>query len=98
MKQDFSENLLCAVRKKAVGYTVEECVEEYGVSEGQLTLCKRKITVKEVPPDLSAVKMLMDLDEANPYENMSEEELENEKNRLLQLLKEKEYETDKNTV
>jgi hypothetical protein len=29
---------------------------------------------------------------------MSEEELENEKNRLLQLLKEKEYETDKNTV
>jgi hypothetical protein len=96
--EEMPNDLLCAVRKKAVGYTAEECVEEYGVSEGQLTLCKRKITVKEVPPDLSAVKMLMDLDEANPYENMSEEELENEKNRLLQLLKEKEYETDKNTV
>ena len=95
--EEMPNDLLCAVRKKAVGYTAEECVEEYGVSEGQLTLCKRKITVKEVPPDLSAVKMLMDLDEANPYENMSEEELENEKNRLLQLLKEKEYETDKNT-
>ena len=91
--EEMPNDLLCAVRKKAVGYTAEECVEEYGVSEGQLTLCKRKITVKEVPPDLSAVKMLMDLDEANPYENMSEEELENEKNRLLQLLKEKEYET-----
>lgn len=96
--EEMPNDLLCAVRKKAVGYTAEECVEEYGVSEGQLTLCKRKITVKEVPPDLSAVKMLMDLDEASPYENMSEEELENEKNRLLQLLKEKEYETDKNTV
>ena len=96
--EEMPNDLLCAVRKKAVVYTAEECVEEYGVSEGQLTLCKRKITVKEVPPDLSAVKMLMDLDEANPYENMSEEELENEKNRLLQLLKEKEYETDKNTV
>ena len=84
--EEMPNDLLCAVRKKAVGYTAEECVEEYGVSEGQLTLCKRKITVKEVPPDLSAVKMLMDLDEANPYENMSEEELENEKNRLLQLL------------
>ena len=96
--EEMPNDLLCAVRKKAVGYTAEECVEEYGVSEGQLTLCKRKITVKEVPPDLSAVKMLMDLDEANPYENMSEEELENEKNRLLQLLKEKEYDTDKNTV
>ena len=96
--EEMPNDLLCAVRKKAVGYTAEECVEEYGVSEGQLTLCKRKITVKEVPPDLSAVKMLMDLDKANPYENMSEEELENEKNRLLQLLKEKEYETDKNTV
>ena len=76
--EEMPNDLLCAVRKKAVGYTAEECVEEYGVSEGQLTLCKRKITVKEVPPDLSAVKMLMDLDEASPYENMSEEELENE--------------------
>ena len=78
--EEMPNDLLCAVRKKAVGYTAEECVEEYGVSEGQLTLCKRKITVKEVPPDLSAVKMLMDLDEASPYDNMSEEALENEKN------------------
>jgi peroxiredoxin family protein len=87
--EDISNELLCAVRKKAVGYTAEECVEEYGVNDGQLTLCKRKVTVKEVPPDLSAVKMLIEMDGVDPYEKMSEKELENEKNRLLQLLKEK---------
>lgn len=86
--EDISNELLCAVRKKAVGYTAEECVEEYGVNDGQLTLCKRKVTVKEVPPDLSAVKMLIEMDGVDPYEKMSETELENEKNRLLQLLKE----------
>ncbi|MBO5224208.1 MAG: hypothetical protein J6C23_06835 [Clostridia bacterium] len=92
--EEIHDDLLCAVRKKAVGYTAEECVEEYGVNDGQLTLCKRKITVKEVPPDLSAVKMLMEMDGADPYSKMSEEELENEKNRLLKLLKEKQNETD----
>ncbi len=96
--EEISSDLLCAVKKKAVGYTAEECVEEYGVSDGTLTLCKRKVTVKEVPPDLSAVKMLMEMDGIDPYEKMSEEELENEKNRLLLLLKEKQNETDKNTV
>lgn len=96
--EQMPNDLLCAVRKKAVGYTAEECVEEYGVNDGQLTLCKRKVTIKEVPPDLSAVKMLMELDGTSPYEKMSEEELEKEKNRLLQLLKEKDNETYKNTV
>ena len=96
--EQIPENLLCAVRKKAEGYTFEECVEEYGVSEGQLSLCKRKVTVKEVPPDLSAVKMLMEMGGENPYEKMSEEELENEKNRLLNLLKEKQNETNQHTL
>ncbi len=96
--EDMQNDLLCAVRKKAVGYTAEECVEEYGVNDGQLVLCKRKITVKEVPPDLSAVKMLMEMDGIDPYENMSEEELETEKKRLLLLLKEKENEIDKNAI
>ena len=96
--EEMQNDLLCAVRKKAVGYTAEECVEEYGVNEGQLTLCKRKITVKEVPPDLSAVKMLIEIDGADPYEKMSEDELETEKKRLLLLLKEKENETNKNTL
>ena len=96
--EQIPENLLCAVRKKAEGYTQEECVEEYGVSEGQLSLCKRKVTIKEVPPDLGAVKMLMEMGGENPYEKMSEEELENEKNRLLNLLKEKQNETNQHTL
>jgi hypothetical protein len=96
--EQLPQNLLSAIRKKAEGYIQEECVEEYGVSDGQLSLCKRKVTIKEVPPDLSAVKMLMEMGGENPYEKMSEEELENEKNRLLKLLKEKQNETDKHTL
>ncbi len=96
--EKLSEDLLCAVRKKAEGYTAEESVEEYGVTDGKLTLCKRKVTLKEVPPDLSAVKMLMEMGESDVYGAMSEQELENEKQRLLKLLKENQHETDKNTV
>lgn len=92
--QQLPKKLLLAVKKKAEGYKTEECVEEYGVNEGILTLCKRKVTLKEVPPDLSALKMLMEIDGGDEYETMSEEQLQAEKQRLLKLLKEKENETN----
>ena len=96
--QQLPKDLLSAVRRKAEGYKTEECVEEYGVNEGQLTLCKRKVTLKDVPPDLTAVKMLMEISSGDEYETMSEEELQQEKQRLLKLLKEKENETNKYTL
>jgi hypothetical protein len=40
----------------------------------------------------------MEMGGENPYEKMSEEELENEKNRLLNLLKEKQNETNQHTL
>jgi hypothetical protein len=83
------DKLIKAVRKRAVGYTSEECVEEYAVIDGELQLSKRKVTQKDVPPDCGAVKLLLELIPADPYAQMSEKQLEEEKTRLLGLLKNK---------
>lgn len=72
-----------ALRKKAFGYKTEEIVEEYGSIDGELNLVKRKVTIKDVAPDLSALKAYMDYKKDNLYEKMSTEELEKEKERLL---------------
>lgn len=79
-----------AIMKVALGYSLEEVTEEYGVEDGQLKLVKRKETKKDVPPDLKAVKLLMD---DKDYSVLSDEELEVEKQKLLKLLKEEEGET-----
>ena len=74
--------------KKALGYDVKEVVEEYVADEGgEIKLCKKKVTKKNVPPDLTALKILLD-DEEKPIRYMSDAELQKEKERLLNLLKE----------
>lgn len=74
------------LKKVALGFSVEEVTEEYGVEDGEIKLVKRRETRKDVPPDLKAVKML--LDEPLDVSAMSDEELERERQRLLKLLKE----------
>ena len=74
-----------AVLKVALGYSLEEVTEEYDARDGELKLVKRKETRKDVPPDLKAVKLLLDGDD---YSALSDEELETEKIRLLSQLKE----------
>ena len=74
-----------AVLKVALGYSLEEVTEEYDARDGELKLVKRKETRKDVPPDLKAVKML--LGEEN-YSVLTDEELEAEKIRLINQLKE----------
>ncbi len=49
-----------ALKRKALGETVTETQEEYGFEEGEAVLKKRKVTVKEIPPDLTAVKILLE--------------------------------------
>lgn len=74
--------------RKALGYDVKEVVEEYVADEGgEIKLSKKKVTKKNVPPDLTALKILLD-DEEKPIRSMSDEELQKEKERLLNLLKE----------
>ena len=95
MKEDLVEQLFEAVKRKAIGYTTTENVEEYSLVDGELSIVKRKITQKEVPPDIAAVKFLID-ENIDSYSEMTEDELLSEKNRLLNLLKEAENATDKN--
>ena len=71
--------LLTALRKKAMGYTVSESTTEY---DGEGNEVRNKVTTKEVPPDLSAIKMLLEL-ESDDSEQPSEEELLAEKKKLL---------------
>ncbi len=52
--------LLHALKRKAFGETVTETQEEYGFEEGEAVLKKRKVTTKEIPPDLTAVKLLLE--------------------------------------
>ncbi len=80
-----------ALVKKALGYDAEEVVEEYVGDDEGVKLSKRKVTVKNYPPDLSAIKLLM-TDDKSPVETMTDEELKEEKNRLLKLLSAEEKE------
>lgn len=78
-----------ALLKKAIGYTYDEVQEEYSIDEnGESVLTKRKIVKKYQPPDSVALKTYLELGLEKSYEDMSDEELEDEKARLLALLKE----------
>lgn len=74
-----------AIRKVALGFSLEEITEEYAAADGELKLIKRKETKKDVPPDLKAVRLLL---EERDYSALSDEELEEERKRLLLELKE----------
>ena len=80
-----------ALMDKALGYTTQEIIEEYGISGEEFVLQKRKTSTKTYPPDLSALQMLIDENDINEnkYLSFTKEELEKEKNRLINLLKEK---------
>ena len=75
-----------ALYKKALGYTSEEEVREYG-SEDELI--KRKVTVKNVPPDTAAARAYLEMDPTRKkYESMSVSELKKEAGRLYKEIKE----------
>lgn len=80
------EGIKKALIKCAVGFDTSEIVEEYTVDEGELKLVKRKVTKRDVPPDIKAVKMLLD-GEADASQ-MSDEELEERREKLIAMLKE----------
>lgn len=80
------ESVKDALIKCAVGLSASEVVEEFSADgDGRLKLVKRKVTKREVPPDIKAVKMLMD---GECVTEASDEELAAERERLMALLKE----------
>lgn len=90
MKDKIADALL----KVALGFQVAEVTEEYAEVDGALKLTKRKRTKKDVPPDLKAVQMLLE-EHGGSIENMSDEELEEEKKRLLAALEKSELKMEK---
>lgn len=80
--QDYKAVLI----KKALGYDATEIVEEYvSGDEGEIKLTKKKVTRKNVPPDLSALKLLLDSESVN-VQSLTDEELILERERLLEEL------------
>lgn len=97
MDEMAEEQLKNALLKKALGGTTSEQVCEYSIDEnGQPVLSKKKVTRKQVSPDLAALKFLLEgyYREAD-IEKMTDQELKAERARLLQLLKEEEEDADR---
>lgn len=92
MKEDKNKKKLQqALINKALGFTSQEITEEYGLTGDDFVLQKRKTSTKFHPPDLSALQLLLDkeVNEIDDIEQMSDEELCLEKEKLIKLLKEK---------
>ncbi len=87
------QELRQALCRRAIGFECDEIVEEYVTDEnGLAVLSKRKITKKFNPPDVAALRFLLDQSNFSDDDisKMTDEELLREKERLLSLLKEKE--------
>lgn len=74
------DDILDAVLKRACGYEAKETVEEYAVVDGAMELVKRKVTIKDVPPDMTAAKLIFD---SGDVSDLTDEQLEAERKRLL---------------
>jgi hypothetical protein len=92
MQEKEQEKLGEALLKVALGFQVTEVTEEFAEVDGQLKLTKRKRTKKDVPPDIKAMQLLLSGRAETDIESMSDQELEEEKLRLIATLKEKKNE------
>lgn len=77
-----------ALLKKALGYQAKEVVEEFLADneKGTEVLVKKKCTTKHMPPDVTAIKILLSYYDEKTFEeleNMTDEELLAEKDKLL---------------
>ena len=79
------ERVKNALTKCAEGMLSSEVVEEFAVEDGELKLVKKKVTKREIPPDIKAVKMLID---GGDLAKASDGELKAEREYLTGLLKE----------
>lgn len=81
----FDENAIKAIKKLVNGMVVKEVTKEYVSEEGELKLIKKKVNEKTLPPNTDIVKMLFSSSksETSKYKEMTDEELEEEKQRLL---------------
>lgn len=90
MKESFKDLLVRVLLKKAKGFLVKEKTDEYVVNaDGDKKLVKSKVVTKRAPPDVTACKILLEMDNGElNYVDMTDEQLKAEKARLLNLLAE----------
>ena len=93
--EDFKSKIEKSIIKKALGYNYKEVIDEYAIDGDQKTLVKRKVTTKNVPPDLTAVKMLLEeiSNDQIDYSNMTDKEIVDE---IKKVLAKFDYDNDKN--
>jgi len=82
-----NEQLQAALLRRATGYMAEDEVEEYAYDSmsGAERLAKRKVSRYQVPPDMSAIKLLLEVRERDEIEELTEEQFETERKRLILL-------------
>ena len=89
-----------ALKTCITGFTTKEIVSEYAIDDetGNLKIVKQKISEKNVPPNTDIIKLIYQqvAQQKVNYESLSDEELEQEKQRLILELKEKENVGGKN--
>ena len=84
---DSKQLLIKILLKKAKGYVYHEKTDEYNVVEGKKQLVKSKVVTKRVQPDVNAIKALITLSDAgDDVTQMTDEQLQVEKLRLIKLL------------
>jgi 5-bromo-4-chloroindolyl phosphate hydrolysis protein len=77
--------------KKAFGYNYKEVIEEYSVDDDGQRLTKKKVTTKNVPPDISAVKFLLEelnVSSCADLTTLTDDELKTEIKRAMDILDE----------
>ena len=90
MRQKDLEKVDDALFNRAIGFSKDDITEEYSMVDDKLTLIKKKLNSKYYPPELKAIEMVMEkygLDKDDTYEKYNLVELEEEKNKLIKLLK-----------
>lgn len=79
-------DILNALYRKAIGYTSEEEVREYSAED---ELIKRKVTLKNVPPDTAAAKAYLECDPSiKKYSGYSVEKLIEEASEIYKEIEE----------
>ena len=91
MKEIFDKDTIQALKKLATGLIVTEITKEYAKDDnGEMQLIKQKVNEKMLPPNTDIMKMLYQTSKetTSSYKDMTDEQLLQEKQRLLKQLKE----------
>lgn len=93
-KKQNCDDLIEALKLKAFGYQTKEIIEEYALDDHENErLIKKKVTKKNVPPDITAVKVLLELQQLENQTDVSKltnEELDEKIDEIIKKLKENE--------